>query len=313
VGTGLSGWSGLSRFSAPSVGTILGMDAPLYQQATNGVNDQFLRKLPVYAKGKIGKLDYRLALSNPFITNNSTVPLGTLNATEATFSLKPPHLQNQGYLNYQFFDQEENTLGYMVGTYHGKKKLLNLGIGWIQQKDAMWHLTSQGDTIHENMTLLGADLFFETPISPKKNTITVYLAFTDYQLGKNYLRLNQGVMNPGTGVTGNSSIAGGGNAVPIIGIGATLFSQFAYKFKDHLLPNHGSLQLFTNAQISQFQAVKEPMKLYEVGINWLINGDHRGKITVSYQSRPIFSYNSLGEVIAHSRKGMTVLQYQIAL
>ncbi|HRG40634.1 MAG TPA: hypothetical protein PLC27_04485, partial [Saprospiraceae bacterium] len=37
VGIGLSGWSGLARFSSPSASTIMGLDAPLFQQATNDV------------------------------------------------------------------------------------------------------------------------------------------------------------------------------------------------------------------------------------------------------------------------------------
>src|SRR5690606_15596957 len=40
-GSGLTGWSGLSRYASPSVGSILTLDAPLYQQSTNDINDQF--------------------------------------------------------------------------------------------------------------------------------------------------------------------------------------------------------------------------------------------------------------------------------
>jgi len=58
VGTGLTGWGGLTRYASPSIGSILTADAPLYQQATNDVSDQFLRSLAIYAKGKLGKLDY---------------------------------------------------------------------------------------------------------------------------------------------------------------------------------------------------------------------------------------------------------------
>lgn len=65
MGMGLSGWSGLSRFASPAVGSQLGIDAPIYQQQTNDVTDQFLRKLSVFAKGKIGKLDYRVQMAQP--------------------------------------------------------------------------------------------------------------------------------------------------------------------------------------------------------------------------------------------------------
>ncbi|MBL7899389.1 MAG: hypothetical protein JNJ99_12700, partial [Crocinitomicaceae bacterium] len=39
LGAGLTGWSGLSRYASPSVGSILSADAPLYQQTTNGATD----------------------------------------------------------------------------------------------------------------------------------------------------------------------------------------------------------------------------------------------------------------------------------
>lgn len=71
IGGGLTGWSGLSRFSSPAVGTLLGIDAPLFLQTTNDVTDQFLRKLSIYAKGKIGKLDYRINMSQPMAIQKS--------------------------------------------------------------------------------------------------------------------------------------------------------------------------------------------------------------------------------------------------
>lgn len=310
LGTGLTGWSGLARFAAPSAGSILGVDAPLYQQVTNGITDQFLRKLSIYAKGKVGKLDYRLIVSKPMTATNSSVSIGKLNADAATYSLRPPQLQTQGYLNYQFFDQENNTLGYMTGTYHGTKKILNIGVGWIQQNDALWRLAdNKVDTLNQDMLLLGADVFMELPLSERKNCITAYVAYTDYQMGKNYIR-NLGVMNPANGVGADASFNGAGNAFPILGTGQTFFVQLAYKFKDNLLKNLGSLQVYGQTQVSNLQGLNEKMNLYEGGVNWLISGDHKSKLTLAYQSRPVFSTTDKKEI---SRKGMMVLQYQIAI
>ncbi len=314
IGTGLSGWSGMARFAAPAVGSILGADAPLYQQVTNGVTDQFLRKLSIYAKGKIGKLDYRFALSNPMTAQSNTAYVAKASSTAAMISPRPPQLQSQGYVNYQFFDQEDNTLAYMTGTYHGKKKILNVGAGWIQQNRALWIINAPGDTANVNMTLLGADVFSEIPLSAKRNSISAYVAFTDYQMGENYLRY-LGVMNPSTGIVGNNNISNGsgGNSVPLIGTGQTIFTQLAYKFRDNLLPEEGSIQVYASAQISKFQALKDNMMLYEGGINWLINGDHHSKLTFSYQSRPIYYKELNGDAATNSRRGMAVLQYQINL
>jgi hypothetical protein len=43
---------------------------------------------------------------------------------------------------YQFFDQEDNLLPYTTGSYLGKKKIVNLGAGFIYQPDAMWNLNA---------------------------------------------------------------------------------------------------------------------------------------------------------------------------
>ena len=309
VGTGLTGWSGLSRFSAPSAGSILGVDVPLYQQVTNGVNDQFLRKLSMYAKGKLGKLDYRLILSKPLIAANSSVPLGTLNADYATFSLKPTKLQSQGYINYQFFDQEDNTLGYFNGSYLGKKKVLTVGAGWIHQPDAMWMLNSQLDTVDSDLLLIGVDVFGEFPLSSRKNTLTFYAAFTEYQMGHNYLRA-VGVMNPATGISGASAINGPGNGFVMIGTGQTYFTQVGYKFRDNLFKSSGTFQVFGATQLSNYKRLDQSMTLVEGGVNWLVNGSHQQKVSFSLQSRPIFELEN-GSYTEKSRKGMAVLQYQI--
>src|SRR3990170_5139230 len=60
LGAGLTIANGLSRFSQPSIGTIMTMDVPVFAQATVDQTDQFSRKLAVYSRGQIGKINYRL-------------------------------------------------------------------------------------------------------------------------------------------------------------------------------------------------------------------------------------------------------------
>ena len=66
IGAGLTIANGLSRFSQPSIGTIMSMDVPIFAQATVDATDEFSRKLSVYARGQVGRLDYRLVVSDPF-------------------------------------------------------------------------------------------------------------------------------------------------------------------------------------------------------------------------------------------------------
>ena len=116
LGAGLTAWSGLSRFAAPSAGAILAVDAPLYQQATNDVTDQFLRKLSVYAKGKLGKVDYRVSMAQPMAIQKSNNYSPAI-STESKFAPTATKMQWNGYFQYQFWDQESNLTPYMLGTY----------------------------------------------------------------------------------------------------------------------------------------------------------------------------------------------------
>ena len=84
----MTGWSGLARFASPSIATTMMYDAPLFEQATNDVTDQFLRKLGVYAKGKISKLDYRVAISKPMNIITASTGFDTTLTKYATFSPK---------------------------------------------------------------------------------------------------------------------------------------------------------------------------------------------------------------------------------
>jgi len=311
IGAGLTGWSGLSRYASPSVGSILSLDAPLYQQSTNGVNDQFLRKLSVYAKGKIGKLDYRFALSKPMAIQNAVASVGALSSV-SDFALTPPKLQTQGYVMYQFLDQEDNTIPYSVGTYLGKKRVFNIGLGFIYQPQAMWKLNSLADTVFSQMLQMGIDVFYDAPLNKEKgNAITAYCAFNLFDFGTNYIR-NVGVMNPANGVNSNGSFSGSGNSFPMIGSGNTLYLQVGYLFKKELI-GKGTIQLYGASQYASYDRLNDNMLMFEGGLNWLIEGTHNSKISINAQSRPVFKIQSDGSITSTQRKGMIQLQYQILI
>lgn len=312
LGTGLTAWSGMSRFSAPAAAAILGYDAPLYQQATNGVNDQFVRKLSIYAKGQVSKLDYRIAISSPLSTKNSVAPAPTISET-SNFIPGVGNLQTSGYVFWQFFEKESNAVPYLVGTHLGKKKVLNLGAGWVHQRDAMWHRASNGDTVKTDMLLFGVDLFADVPVGTNGSAFNGYIAMNGFDFGSDYIR-NNNAMNVGNGLDPTqATFNGAGMAYPMIGTGATLYGQFGYKFRDGLLSDNGTLMPYCSVQYSNLQALAEPAIIYEGGINWLIHGTHAGKITFGMQNRPIFMLNSVGNLGVLARKNMYVLQYQISL
>lgn len=327
LGAGLTGWTGYSRFSSPGVASILGLDAPLFEQATNDINDQFLRKLSIFAKGKISKLDYRVVLSTPFTIDPSNfaasgnaVPtaLGSqtykgTNANISVFSTKPPEVVAHGYIMWQFLDEETNLIPYTTGTYLGKKRVFNIGAGFLHQSNAMWYKTAQGDTVQTAIQLFSADLYYDSPLNKEKGTaISFYGGYFQNNFGTNFVR-NLGVMNPANGTIANkASFNGAGSAFPMEGTGNTVYIQAGYKFRDKLLGSHGTLLPYASFQTGNYQRFADRMNVYEAGVNWLING-HNSKLTLNYQNRPIFNADANGDLRQTDRKGMLVLQWQFLL
>ncbi len=313
LGMGLTGWSGMSRFSAPAAGAIMGFETPLYQQTTNGVNDQFVRKLSIYAKGQVSKLDYRIAISSPMSTKNSVVTLPAISQT-ASFVPGVGNLQTSGYLFWQFFDKESNAVPYLAGTHLGKKTVFNIGAGWVHQKDAMWNTQSNGDTVMHDLRLFGIDLFLDVPADDNGAAVSFYIAANAFDFGPNYVRYNN-AMNVGNGTDpAQTTVNGAGMAYPMIGTGVTVYQQLGYKFRDNLFPGDGTLMPFMGIQRSNLQALDEAATMFEAGINWLIHGTHAAKITLGVQSRPIFTVDPDNlNVVESDRKNMYVLQYQISL
>ncbi|MGZ3884224.1 MAG: hypothetical protein ACXVPQ_12720 [Bacteroidia bacterium] len=324
LGFGLNGWNGPSRFSNTSVATIMPLDPPGYQEVTNDTYDQFVRRLGVYAKGKIGKLDYRLSAAKPFAAQTGSA-IDPVNTVSSTFSVKPPNLVYQGYLMYQFLDQESNFGPGTVGSYLGKKRIFNIGAGFYTQQKAMMYLDPKytaPDTVYQDITLFAADVFWDMPLNTEKgNAISVYAAYSSYNYGTNFLRI-QGPANPANNVNtaaaaktytpvSNYDKQNYGNAVPYLGTGNILYAQLGYKFKDNLLGNCGTFQPYANAQYAVYDRLADPMLVWCAGINWLVKGNN-SKFTIDYQNRPYYTENAAGHLKQQNRYGMWVLQYQVA-
>lgn len=315
IGGGLSGWNGTSRYSSSSVLSILTMDLPMIQETTNDVTDQFVRKLGVYAKGQINRLDYRVSIANPFPVQNALTTVAALPTTSntAAYSTKAPKLNYQGYFMWQFFDKESNQLPYMTGSYLGKKRVLNVGTGFQYQQDAMWYRNANNDTIMHSLLQFGIDVFYDSYLNKEKqNAITAYVSYLNYDFGPNYIR-NVAAMNTANSSSGNSSFNSYGNSIPLIGTGQVLYTQLAYLFKKDLLKSNGTLQLYTSFTYCEYQKLKDPVLVYDLGINWIISGQN-SKISLDYQSRPIFKTDSSGEIKEDksARRGQIVIQYQLA-
>lgn len=306
-GIGLGGWTGFSRFSSPSIGSIMSLDTPLYQQATNDVTDIFVRKMSVFARGHSHKWEYMVALAQPFSIQKSSNFSSTVTHT-GSFSSDIPHIQINSYIQYQKYDQEINKTPYRVGTYLGNKKLLNIGIGLVYQKKAINYLNNlTNDTVTSPLFLAGLDVFGEMPLSSQGSMLHYYfnLAHTDF--GPNYLR-NLGVMNPTNGVSYHPSLNGTGVSYPVYGTGNTVYMQIGYLDKNKSC--FASVFMpYGTVQISSYKGLHNVLKVWHIGVN-ILPHDQPSKFSIDLSQWPVFD-TVLRQVDMH-RHAIT-FQYQISI
>ena len=310
IGGGLTIASGLSRFTQPSVSTIITTDVPVFLQATVDQTDEFARKLSVYARGQVGKFDYRVVLSDPFPiqTNGAAVPVI---GKHATFTPYGHSKQMQGFFMYNFFDKEPHVTPYMTGTYLGDKKILNLEAGAIYQKHATWRTNAANDTVYDNMMLWSVAAFLDMPVNNNKYAISAYAGYFGTDYGMNYIR-NNGIMNPANGNSNPSLFNGAGNAYPMFGTGNSIYTQVGFRLPNDLFKGNGTLMPYVSYRMSNYNRLKDPVNIFDAGINWLIN-KHSSKLSLNYQLRPVFTQQTNGDVTHSSNAGSAWLQYQVAI
>jgi hypothetical protein len=276
LGGGLHYWNGISRLNNSSTLNFLALDNPRYAWSTLGTTDQFARHLGVYAKGKIGRLDYRMAWNG-----------AGLNSVDVQTGLAPT--QNQaayvgrkemgvtaanifaGYFNYQFWDQENNKLPYFVGSYLGEKKVLNLGAGFYSHPRGAVILDANDQLQSQNALLWSVDAFMELPFA-NKASFTGYLCFQNNNYGTNY-QLN-----------GTSQYTYSGNL---------LYFQGGI-----LLPFQNKLawQPYVTLTQKHINALSDNATDYGIGINTFITG-HHAKLTLEYRTTDLIGTKNESQLI----------------
>lgn len=315
LGAGLTIANGLSRFSQPSISTIMTTDVPVFAQTTVDQTDLFSRKLSIYARGQLGNFDYRFSLSDPFPITSNGVSQPSL-GPNATFALNKHSFQEQGYLIYQFFDHENHLTPYMTGTYLGKKTIANIAIGAIHQGDATWSGIPGKDTAYHAMNLWCIESFLDIPIDKTSGmALSAYAGYFNTNYGPNYLRYN-GIMNPATGQT-MSNLAKDvgpqyGNAYAMFGTGNVFYAQCGYLLPESFLGLKGQLLPYASLISAQYERIgSERNNTIDIGISWLIHG-HKAKVSLDYMDRPGIVIFSDG--INHDqRKQSLTLQYQLMI
>ena len=311
LGAGLHYYMGISRMTMTSTLNFLMVDAPIFNWPLIDNSDQFGRQIGVFAKGKYGKLEYRLSANQPFATNLTPVNAASESAAVAVDNNGKSKISTAGYLEYQFLDQESNLLPFKVGSYLGTKKVFNLGAGFYHQADGTRTLVNDKTSKHD-ISLFGIDAFTDLPIGNAKNkmAVTAYGVYYNYNFGPNYVR-NLGIMNTGIAdpdFTGNRALAGPGNLQPTIGTGSIVHIQSGL-----LLPNQAEkpklrIQPYLGYTHKNFEAFDKASNQLDIGANWFIDG-HHAKITTQYSTRPTYE----SAEASPKSKGEFIMQLQIYL
>lgn len=311
LGAGLHYWNGVSRMSSHSTLNFMTLDAPIFNWFNIEATDQFARQLGIYAKGQLGRLDYRVHINKPFAFGSSLASVTSANAVNVINE----NWSTGGYLNYMIWDKESNVLPYFVGTYLGNKKVFNIGAGWYNHKGATASRASVTDSVKEhNQTNLGVDVYLDLPLNKTKGTaLNVYSVFYNYDFGKNYLR-NVGILNlhgatQPVAANADASWAGGGNLQPTIGTGNIWYTQVGYLLPK--LKNGTAFMPYATFTQKNFDRIGKASGQYDLGMNYFING-HNAKITLQYSSRPVYKTVN-GNPERNGSKGEFILQTHIFL
>jgi hypothetical protein len=320
IGAGLAFVNGLSRFSQPAVIALPTLDGALFGQATSEQNDVTGRKLSITARGQIGPIDYRFALSDPMAVSLSGQTARPI-APQANFALNRRTLQQQGYVIYQFFDHEPHQVPNMAGTYYGTRRVFNIAAGVIYQPSAMWR--SRGaDTVYEDLLLMAVESMYDAPINRYGTTLSAYAGLFHHNYGSNYLRYN-GAMNTGTSIfTSDDSTQlrpltqhgpSWGNAFPMYGTGNVVYSHVGI-YIPRVIDAIGIMP-YVSTSLSWYDRLNRTLTdVYGIGCSMLLDGI-RSRVTVELQNRPTFgidiSKDPFGVLVKGERRTQVALQYQV--
>lgn len=308
LGAGLHYWNGISRLTNASTIRFLGIDGPILNWPIIEASDQFAHQLGAFAKGQIGSLDYRLAVNRPFTSEAALVP-GVTN-----FDVGATNVVFAGYLQWMFAESESNLLPYETGSYHGAKRVFNVGVGGHYQANAMARCAVGADGMcgtgkqTYDLMLFGADVFADTPVGD--GAITAYGVYYYYDFGPDFVR-HIGIMPLGTAGGANSVLSGAGNRYPVIGTGHHLYVQAGYLLPLYLRDTR--LQPYATLQLSMMEGLAGPVVVPELGINWLLAG-HSAKVTLNYRNRPLFApAQGTAKPEASGRASELIAQLQLAI
>jgi hypothetical protein len=307
IGAGLHYWNGVSRLGSQSTLNFMTMDAPIFNWQNIEATDQFARQFGIYAKGQLGRLDYRIALNKPFVNGTTVAGIARNGVAANVFN---ETWAQAGYFNWMFWDKENNKLPFFVGAHMGGKKVFNIGAGFYRQPKASYYKSATStDSSYQDQVALGVDVFLDMPINKAKGTsLSVYGVYYNFDYGTNYIR-NLGILNLHPGAGNAESWAGTGNIQPTIGTGGIVYLQAGYQLPR--LKNGTSFMPYATVTHKDFDRLKDPSTQFGLGLNYFVTG-HNAKLTLEYQTRPIYKANG-ADIVRTGYRGELILQTHIFL
>ena len=291
VGGGLHYWKGLTRLSNQSTLNFMTLDQsrPFVAWHSLGVTDQFARHLGVYAKGEIGKFDYRLAVNTP-LKSNISKDYGFMDSGLAYTGVSnndkdgnpTGNMVLEGYFRYNFWDKESTKLPYQVGTYLGAKKVFGIGAGFFAHPNGMYNFENQE---HSSVFHMAVDAFLDMPVGTD-GALNAYVAYMNFNYGENYVGRWAGT-------------------------GSVIYAQAGYYIKP------AKIMPYVGYNMGNFDGFDEPVSALNAGLNYFISG-HNAKVTLEYHSimkdpREVLIDMDAGETQADAMKSQFRLQLHVFL
>lgn len=262
VGAGLHYFNGVSRLNNQSTLNMMTLDNNRQSWSTLGLTDQFARHLGIFAKGSLGKLQYRVAM-NDAMTNGLDMRDPELNGGavyggKRLLGSQKAGFAYAGYFEYQFWDKESNFLPFKVGTYAGSKKVLNVGAGFFAHPNgAVIATDTVGGMRGDNVLLFAGDIFYEQPLGAKGGAISAYATYQMNDYGEDYL-------------------------FSAYGTGSMIYGHVGYVIPGRT--DKPKIQPYVSYAVNQYDASSNDRNVLGVGVNYYLTG-HHSKLTLEYKQQ----------------------------
>lgn len=268
VGGGLHYFNGISRLNNQSTLNMLTLDNNRQSWATIGLSDQFARHIGIFAKGKFGKLQYRVAINdaitNGLDTRSPEAGGPAVYGGKRILGSRDAGKAYAGYFDFQFLDQESNFLPFKVGSYLGGKKVFNVGAGFFLHPSGSVLMDLQGNLQAQDVSIFAVDAFYDAPLGDDGSALTAYATYQSNDYGKNYL-------------------------YSAYGTGSMVYAHAGYVISGDKTKTR--YQPYVSYASNSYDATNDNRNVFGIGTNIYMSG-HNSKITVEYKKEKFGSIDN---------------------